>query len=230
MSGVQNNLVAAIAGNTEAGIQLAPAITGSLPGERLVQIYRHNFISRFSDALQATFPKTQQFLGTECFQGVGQAFFQQVAFSEASLLGFGNEFADFLAQQEVIQPFPFCIDLARLEWAMEVAYNQLDQSHIVATGLAIRAGLQVISSGYALLDMWHFDGSQELDINAPSQWVLVYRDNYEVMLSSVGEEQGVFIQALLMADVEVKNEVLMTLSAEQILTLQNIGVLIHGGQ
>lgn len=226
MSGAQAALVAAIVGDKRESRQLASSITGSLPGERLIQIYRHNFSSRFVEALQVTFPKTQQMLGPDCFQGLAQTFIQQEAFVEASLLHFGETFADFLAQQEILASFAYCVDLARLEWAMEVAYGQANSLSEGLDGWRLRDGLQVIASDYALLDMWHFDGEGELDVGARSQWILVYRDGLEVMLSCIGQEQGGYVQALIAADEQMQQQVLDLLNAEQLQALRNIGVLI----
>jgi hypothetical protein len=225
MSCVQAALVAAIVGDKSASQQLASSVTGSLAGERLIQIYRHNFISRFVEALQVTFPKTQQMLGQECFQGLAQAFIQQEAFVEASLLHFGDTFAGFLAQQEVLAEHAYCVDLARLEWAMEVAYNQANGRPVGRRSPSLRDGLQVIPSAYALFDIWRFDGDRELDVRARSQWIIVYRDGLEVMLSCIAQEQGVYVQSLIAADDQVQQEVLDSLNVEQLQALQKIGVL-----
>lgn len=225
MKETHNGLVAAIVGVPEAQQSLAGLISGSLTSDRLIQIYRHNFVSRFSDALMASYPQTCRILGEQCFRGLCRAFIQQEPFAEASLVNFGAGFADFMAAHSSMKKHAYGVDLARLEWAMEVAYNHAGDDAVSSRAGGLRDGLQLIASDYALFDLWHFDGSQELDICASAQWVLVYTLGYEVMLSKVSAEHGHYIQALMFADQLVQAEVLAALSAEQKSSLQHIGVL-----
>lgn len=225
MSTEQAHLVDAIAGNTGLKSQLASRVTGSLSGERLIQIYEHNFVSRFTDALLATFPKTCQLLGDTCFKGLAKAFIQQVPFAESSLLQFGSDFADFLQQQSVLANYQYSVDLARLEWAMEVAYNQIDQPLAHAKNCSIRSGMQLIDSDYALFDLWNYEGKDALDVRHVSQWVLVYKQDLEVMLSAVDTQQGRYVAALLAADKQTQMDVLAGLSEAQLSNLTQMGVI-----
>lgn len=225
MSIEQDHLVAAIAGNTGLKSQLASRVTGSLPSARLIQIYEHNFVSRFTDALLVTFPKTCQLLGDACFKGLAKAFIQQVPFAESSLLQFGSDFADFLQDQSVLANYQYSVDLARLEWAMEVAYNQIDQPTDQNGTWFIRSGLQLIDSDYALFDLWNYGGKVALDIRYMSQWVLVYKQDLEVMLSTVDAHQGRHVAALLAADKQTQMDVLGSLSEAQLSNLTHMGVI-----
>lgn len=225
MTTEQVSLIAAIAGDSDAKSQLANQVFGSLPGERLIQIYENNFVSRFTDALLVTFPKTHQMLGDTCFRSLARAFIQQVPFCEASLLNFGDRFVDFLRRQRALSGYEFCTDLAHLEWALEVAYNQADIAPEFGGCVSVRPGLQLIASDYALFDVWRYQAGNDLDIKHVPQWVLVYKENFEVMASSVDAQQGVYLRGLLEADEELQLDVLNSLDAEQLTALNQLGVV-----
>lgn len=225
MSFVEANLVAAIAGNKVVKSELANYVSGSLSGERLIQIYENNFASRFTDALLVTFPKTHQMLGDACFRGLAKAFVQQVPFSEASLLNFGGGFSHFLSKQRTLSGYEFCVDLAQLEWALEEVYNQADITIGVGEGVSVRPGIQLIASDFALFDVWRYQAGNDLNVKHVSQWVLVYKENFEVLASAVDAQQGVYLMSLLEADEELQVDVLGSLDAEQLKALKQLGVV-----
>lgn len=204
-------------------------ITGSLPSVRLVQIYRNNFVSRFTEALLVTFPKINAFLGENYFNELAKNFITHVRFDESSLLNFGANFPSFIAQTPTLKKFPYLENLAQLEWAIEVEYNQAKTNGPKATAkLTVNQNLQIIKSEVALLRLWQFDGQQKLDLYTDPQWVLLHHKGYEVLLREVTPQTGAYIQDLMGATTAEQGLVIGALDQKQIQQLTHLGVLNKG--
>jgi hypothetical protein len=102
---------------------LKPTREGKPP---LLQIYRHAYRSRLTDALRDTYPVLHRVLGDEEFDRVAAAFITARPSRRPSIRWFGAELADFLAANPALLPHPALIDLVRMEWALGTTFDGPD--------------------------------------------------------------------------------------------------------
>lgn len=107
---------------------LAPAhlfAAGSSDPLRRLQIYRHAYRSRLTDALAANFPALARALGDEAFAGLAAQYIDARPSRKPSIRWFGDGLGDYVGQHDVLS-HPALRDLLRLEWAICCAFDAAD--------------------------------------------------------------------------------------------------------
>lgn len=104
---------------------------GAADTARRLEIYRHAYRSRLSDALAANYPVLARALGDEAFEGLARRYIDARPSRHASIRWFGDELGEFCDQaggQEGADPLPHPAlrDLIRLEWAICSAFDAAD--------------------------------------------------------------------------------------------------------
>ncbi len=104
--------------------QLLETIVGDglLPAARL-QIYRHHVLTSLTDVLQATFPVICRLVDERFFRYVADAYILQYPPAAPCLFEYGAHFPDFLATFPPCRHLEYLGDVARLEWAMNLALH-----------------------------------------------------------------------------------------------------------
>jgi len=95
---------------------------GLSPAQRIA-IYRNAFHISLREALAATYPALEKLVGTECFADLANRFLRTTPPDQPVLAEYGGGFADYLANQPELADYPFLPDVARLEWAMNLAHE-----------------------------------------------------------------------------------------------------------
>ncbi len=98
---------------------------GSSDPQRRLQIYRHAYRSRLTDALAANYPALVRALGDEAFAGLAAQYIDARPSCKPSIRWFGDALDDFVGQHDVL-PHPALRDLLRLEWAICCAFDAAD--------------------------------------------------------------------------------------------------------
>src|SRR5262249_3073636 len=93
---------------------------GLAPKARL-QIYRHHVFTTFTTALRATFPVVCRLVDARFFAYAADTFIRRHPPSEPCLVEYGAAFPEFLAGFPPCRAHAYLPDVARLEWAMNVA-------------------------------------------------------------------------------------------------------------
>ncbi len=110
---------------------------GIAAADRL-RIYRNTAFSVLTDALRLVYPAVSRLVGVEFFDGAAAFFIRRYPPRDAYLGNYGAEFANFLADFKPAESVPYLADVARFEWALNIAANALDATAInVATLNAI---------------------------------------------------------------------------------------------
>lgn len=108
----------------------------SAPPVRRFNVYRNTVYAGLTGAIAARYPVVQRLLGEELFQAVARLFAIEQPPSSPVLLEYGEGFAAFLAELELIDDMPHLVDVARLEWLMHASRHAADATPIDTQALA----------------------------------------------------------------------------------------------
>ena len=101
-----------------AASHIAP--DGLEPAARL-QIYRHHVITTLTAALESTFPVVRRLVDARFFAYAADTYIRQHPPSEPCLVEYGATFSAFLSAFPPCRAHAYLPDVARLEWAIQVA-------------------------------------------------------------------------------------------------------------
>jgi hypothetical protein len=151
---------------------------GLLPAARL-QIYRHHVLTSLTDVLHTTYPVVCRLVDERFFRYAADAYIRQHPPTAPCLFEYGVHFPAFLAAFPPCRHLAYLADVARLEWALHVAWHaelrmSLDPADLI--GLAPHDVAQLVfhfDPSVTLLDSpWPIDqiwrvNQADTEINAP---------------------------------------------------------------
>src|SRR6516162_6592963 len=123
LSGDTAEIVAAIQGD------------GLDPAAR-VGIYRHHAFATLGDALQVTFPVVCRLVDKRFFAYAAHEYLREHPPHSRCLVEYGADFADFLADFKPSKDLPYLPDVARFEWALNIAATVREATPLQAGTLA----------------------------------------------------------------------------------------------
>jgi len=154
MGGDRADLVAAVAGDT-------------IPAAARLSVYRHHVFESLGTALAATFPTVQTLVGMDFFRGLTCAFARHSLPAQPVLTEYGADFAAFIAGYDAARDLPYLADVARLDWALNLAFHAqlggrlkaedlsaLPVERLPSMSIALAAGAVLLSSRYPLDRIW----------------------------------------------------------------------------
>ena len=106
----QPDLVAAIGGDLRTAL-------------RRLQLDRHHVTRSVGAALAATFPTVAAVVGQEFFGLLARDFTVGTALRDPVLSRYGGPFPQFVAAKQDMHGLPYLADVARLDWALNVAFH-----------------------------------------------------------------------------------------------------------
>ncbi|MEM8975249.1 MAG: DNA-binding domain-containing protein [Pseudomonadota bacterium] len=190
------------------------AVSGSLQTKRF-NVYRNNVAVSLAENLAASYPVTQQLVGEEFFTGMARVFVDRNAPTSPVMLGYGEDFPDFISRFEPAQGLPFLADVARIERSWNGAYNASDADPIgievlqsiapdalESTIIHLHPSLQIIRSDWPALSIWHLhqtavDPAAEMQNLSPeAQSGLIVRPGLDVDVRLIPDLAAVFYTAL----------------------------------
>ncbi len=101
----------------------ATVIGGTLDASDRLGIYRNNVLGNLTGALRLTFPATERLVGAEFFGAAATRFIQTTPPASADLYKYGAAFPAFLAAFEPAKGISYLAEVARLEWAVNLALH-----------------------------------------------------------------------------------------------------------
>lgn len=151
--------------------RIAPALAGEpQTALRRLQIYRNHYLITLGEALAATFPVTQSLVGARHFDRLARHFAEHHPPKSPCLFEYGGDFSQFLQRHPIAIRMPMLPDLARLEWAMNLARTAPDVPPLAADALrvlpparwpglrfALHPASQLVSSRHPLDRIWRGD-------------------------------------------------------------------------
>ena len=140
------------------GHKVVEAVVGdSIPAAARLQVHRHHVRHSLANALAATFPTVEALVGADFFRALAVAFVERNLPAQPVLAEYGQGFAGFVADWQPAQGLPYLADVARLDWALNVAWHATDGERLAATDLAAEPAERlpllrlVLSPGTSLL-------------------------------------------------------------------------------
>lgn len=177
---------------------------GEIDFDHRFSVYCDNYINGLSNILGAVFPAVKALVGDEFMNGLSHAFIKDHLPQSGNLNQYGESFPDFIASCEQTATVPYLTDVARLEWAKNVAYHAADDSVIDLAKLELlsdeeqerivfylRSSCILLQSEWPLLAILDFVKGQgesddmQLDLDKGADYVMIYRPKHEVQLVSL---------------------------------------------
>jgi Putative DNA-binding domain len=163
---LQAAFAAYLLGNQRA--DLAEEVLGdTIPAPARLRVYRHHVFESLASALAATFPTVQAVVGSDFFRGLARAFIGRSPPSQPVLAEYGAAFPDFVAGCDAARDLPYLADVARLDWALNLAFHvpaggrlaaadlaAIPADRLSSLRLALAPGTAVVSSSYPLDRIW----------------------------------------------------------------------------
>jgi hypothetical protein len=122
----------------------------SIPAAARLRIHRHHVQQSLVSALAATFPTVQALVGGEFFDAVARAFVAGNLPDQPVLAEYGAAFPDFVRDYGPMQNLPYLADVARLDWALNVAFHSPDSHRLSTTALQHMAPDQLVDLALVL--------------------------------------------------------------------------------
>lgn len=167
--------------------------------ERRFDAYRRNFWSNHRSAMTATYRVVEQLVGAAPFHDLATTYIAAHPSHDADLNMYGGGFGDFLAEHPLARRYGYLPDVARLEWALLVAYGAADAPAFDFAALAavppeqqgairlvLHPGMALFDSDYSLADIWHAHQIEDatardaalaaIDLSPARTWTLAARD------------------------------------------------------
>jgi hypothetical protein len=132
---LQMRLRRAVLGGDTGEIVAAIQGDGLDPAARL-GIYRHHAFSTLGDALQATFPVVCRLVDKRFFAYAAHEYLREHPPHSRCLVEYGADFADFLVRFTPCEQLPYLPDVARFEWALNIAATVREETPLQAETLA----------------------------------------------------------------------------------------------
>jgi hypothetical protein len=210
----QNAFAEALAFGNRAGILSQIASDGFSPDERL-DIYRNTYVATLTSALRISYPAVHRLVGAEFFEGAAYRFIETGPPRSAYLNAYGAEFPGFLGRFPAAQSLPYLEDVARLEWAVNIALHAEDAAPMDANTVARLAEVppdRLIlvphpSIAYLRLDhpareIWRAVLAEDdaalsaIDVSAGPEWLMVERNATGVEAVCLPDNEWRFAAAL----------------------------------
>jgi hypothetical protein len=183
-----------------------------LPHPRL-RIYRNNVSAALVNALKVRFPVTEQLVGAEFFFAMARAFADANRPRSAVLIGYGDDFPDFIRDFAPADGVPYLADVAALESLWWRAYHAGEAGTIRAEALSglpeerwpdlrfrLHPSAGLMRSSHAAASIWraHHGGPPMSAIRTGTpETILVSRPHGEVLLRVITPASFAFLAALL---------------------------------
>jgi len=189
---------------------------GRFPAAQLLQIYRNNFFISLGEALRDCYPVVAALLGDGYFRQLARCYVAERPSRSGNLQDYGAGLADFIATDRGLADYRFVADVARLEWARQVALHAADAAPIPRATLdaipgdaypGLRFELQpaatLLHSDYPLWRIWRAhqpdadaQAMDDIELAAGGEYALVCREGLQVVARQLDAAGHRFLQAL----------------------------------
>ena len=186
---------------------------GLAPRARL-DIYRHHVVTTLTAALEATFPVVCRLVDRRFFAYAADAYIREHPPESPCLFEYGDTFPKFLGDFPPCRSHRYLPDVARLEWALEVARHapesgRMDRAQLSAMAIeemprltvSLEASLSLVASPWPIDQIWKANqpdvaAPPELDLAAGGAHLEVRRVDGAVVMRSLDPASHAFRSAL----------------------------------
>lgn len=185
---------------------------GACIAERFA-IHRNNVYASLVAALAARFPLCAKFVGTEFFDAMARVYVSRQRPTHEQLLGYGDDFADFLGNFGPVAHLPCLPDLAQLERLWTQSWGAAEATSLQAAELAVfdprklldahvtvHPAARLLQSAFPVASLWTLQRSEDPDLSSLTwqpEAVLITRPEAQVRLTRLADPAAGFAAALL---------------------------------
>jgi Putative DNA-binding domain len=195
-------------------------VSGAIPAEARLNIYRNTFIAGLTTALRLAYPAAHRLVGAEFFESAARMFIEAEPPCSAWLDTYGAGFAEFLAGFPPATSLLYLPGIARLEWAVNRALHApdakakaLDLTRLAAIdpadhgriALMPKPSLGLVQAEHPVDAIWRAVLAQDdaamaaVDLGAGPVWLLVERGATGVEVVRLSEAEWRFTAELCAA-------------------------------
>ena len=184
------------------------------PGEERLAVYAGGYQTRMREALAEVYEAVHRVLGEGPFEALSRAYAERHPSHDYNLSLSGRHLPEFLAASSWSERLPFLPDLARLEWAVCLAFHAQERPPCDLRRLAAAApeawarvrvvfqpSVAVVSSRWPILDIWAVrqepPGAINIALEGRPQDVLVCRRELQVRCEALEHGQALVLEPLL---------------------------------
>jgi hypothetical protein len=179
---------------------------GIAAGPRLA-IYRHHVFTSLTAALESTYPVVVRLVDPRFFRFAADRYTRTHPPSSPCLFEYGATLGEFLAGFAPSQPLAYLPDVARLEWAMNVALHAPDAAPIERVALsrspriALHPSVTLLQSPWPIDAIWRANQAgvthDRVDLNAGGVRLQVWRSGDEVVFRPLLPTEFVLRDAIM---------------------------------
>ena len=171
-----------------------------------VAIYRHHVVATLTAALESTYPVVARLVDPRFFRYAADRYIRDAPPAGPCLFEYGATFADFLARFPAARSLAYLPDVARLEWAMNVALHAHEAALIDPDALralpsvALHPSVTLLSSAWPIDAIWRANqphaGETRVDLDSGGVHLQVWRTGDDVVLRALSLAEHAFRAAL----------------------------------
>lgn len=182
-----------------------------------LQLHRHHVTRSIAAALAATFPTVATLVGQEFFSLLARDFMAGTALEDPVLSRYGEHFSGFVAANQDMHGLPYLADIARLDWALNVAFHAPLEPRLSAADLAgwpqdsllslsvrLPTGSSLVESAYPLDQIWQASqpspSVDKVDLAAGPACLVVFRRSEDAAFAVLAPGEAAFINRLRRGD------------------------------
>lgn len=209
---LQAAFAAHLAGGDRADL-VAAVVGDTIPAAARLDVHRHHVFESLATALASSFATVQALVGADFFRKAARAFIEQSLPAQPVLTEYGAGFADFIADYPPARDLPYLGDVARLDWALNLAFHAPVGSRLTAADLTavaveslpsmsvvLSAGAALIDSRYPLDRIWQASqpgaAAGTVDLGEGGVHLLVMRRPDDAIFVPVSAGESAFLAAL----------------------------------
>ena len=213
---IQVAFAAHLAGHDQHAL-VSAVVGGHFAARRRLQIHRRHFQLTLEAALASTFPTVAALVGATFFRRFVQGFVAGAPPADPVLSRYGDSFCQFIAEREADHGLPYLADVARLDWALNVAFHAPLEPRLSATDLVVwpqdslsklsvrlPAGSSLIESAYPLDLIWQASqpgtSVDQVDLAAGPACLVVFRRCEDAAFAVLTPAEAAFIEGLSRGD------------------------------
>jgi hypothetical protein len=174
----------------DADLDALAGAEDSIAFSERVDVYRNNAWHTFRTALERTYAVTQRRVGADFFRQLARDYRGQHPSQHGDLHWIGESFPAWLADRMAGTDYEWLADLARLEWACEIAVaaarrdpvgldslGRFDADVLSDLALVLQPSLQLVASPFPIWSVWqanqHEAAAAPVDLDAGAEHCVV---------------------------------------------------------
>jgi len=186
--------------------------SGQRPEKRF-NVYRNNIHASLISVLQGRFPAVARLVGEEFFAALARVYISEQPPRSPILMEYGKTFAGFLENFKPVTDLPYLSDIARIEWAWNVAYYAQDAEplgisklggippeEIEACTFQLHPSLSVVRSSFPAVTIWTANVEEgepgPIDAGSGGEDAMILRPDSHVEVRRLPAGGASFIEAL----------------------------------